>query len=308
MERKPSLPRRFVGWLARPFRRESGPAAPSRSAAKIGRDATEDGSDPSLSWPARRLDAVQRLWGEDFAAAGEAEHLGKVVPLLGLSEKTSLLLVGAGLGGAGQLIVEQTGAWVTGYESEAELAALGEERTRLKGLSRRAPVKFGEYDNLRLKPRSFDTCVTLEKLYTVADKKKALASIVEALRANGELWYTDFALPSTDPPNRAVRDWADSEPVAPTLWPASVTQALLGKFNLDVHAPVDITHEHRNRVFKCLFDFLAGTNKAELREIVDDVFPELETLGKRIAALDSGGLKVFRFHAYKLPDKSKIAY
>lgn len=303
-----SWPRRFAAWIARPFRRKK-----KRKQGDGGTDEFIDTEDtdveePATPWPVRRLDALQRVWGDGFTTTGEAMQLEKLLPHLDLSEKKSVLLLGAGLGGAGQMIVEKTGAWVTGYESDADLAELGKERIRFKGLTRRTPVTYSSYEKLKLKPKSFDVCIALEKLYTVSDKKAALEAIVGGLRSNGELWYTDFCLPSTEAPLPAVREWIESEPVTPSLWPGTVTQALLGKFDLDVRAAADVTREHRSRIFRSLFTFLAGTNKAELLEIVDGLFPELEALGKRIAAIDSGGLKVIRFQAFKNPEKRKIGF
>ncbi|MEK9753357.1 MAG: class I SAM-dependent methyltransferase [Rhodospirillaceae bacterium] len=300
--------RRFAGWLARPFRRRRDAQSEDDAEDFLDADAAEDMVEDATPWPQDRLNVAQRLFGEGFTDAGEADHLRQILPMLDLSEKKSLLLLGAGLGGVGQLIVEEAGAWVTGYENEPELAALGKERIRLKGPTRRAPVTFGDYDKLKLKPKSFDAWVSLEKLYTFADKKAALGAIVPALRSNGELWYTDFCLPSTEAPGPVVREWIESEPLTPTLWPATVTQALLGKFALGVRAAADVTREHRNRIFRNLLTFLAGTNKAELRETVGDLIPELETLGKRIAAIDSGGLKVVRFQAFKRAEKRKVGF
>lgn len=294
--------RRFFGWLFKPFRRRAKQQDTDPSIAGV-ETADEDAFDePASPWPESRLRLLQRLWGEGFVRSGEFEYLREFLPLLGLTEKNSLLLIGAGLGGAGQMIVDETSAWVTGYENQKELADLGKLRAKMTGMTKRAPVNFCDFAALKLRAKSFDTCVSIESLYTTPDKKSALTSIAESLRGTGELWYTDFVLPNHEPPNDVVQAWSEALPHAVHLWPGTVTQTLLKTLDLDVQPPDDITKAYRGRIFKSLLTFLASTNKAELREIVDGVFQELEFLGKLINALDSGGLKVYRFHAYKKRD------
>lgn len=242
---------------------------------------------------------LERLWGEGFVRCGETVYLREFVPLLGLSERNSVLLVGAGMGGGGKQITDETGAWVTGFESQEELATIGKARMKMAGLTKRAPVNLSAYDKMKLRAKSFDTCISLETLFTTRDKKSALKLMVESLRDNGELWYTDFVLPDTNRPNEAVQAWIDTLPTSVHLWPGTVIQSLLGTFSLNVQPADDITRAYRDRIFKNLFQFLTSTNKAELLEIVDGVFSELEQLAKLIAAIDSGGVKVLRFHAFK---------
>ncbi|MBT6096455.1 MAG: hypothetical protein HOK06_01450 [Rhodospirillaceae bacterium] len=289
--------RRFFGWFIKPFRRREDPVINEpETEFEFDVDAEEETDE---IWPEKRLKVMQRLWGEGFIRSGEAEYLREFLPLMGLSEKNSLLLLGAGLGGGGQLIVEDTGAWVTGYENRDELAELGKQRAKFTGMTKRAPVNFGAFDSLKLKARAFDTCISIESLYMTSDKKTALASVFEAMRDNGELWYTDFVLPSTDAANDVVQAWSDTLADPVHLWPADVVQALLRNVGFDVQPGEDISRAYRMRIFKSLFTFLASTNKAELLTIVDGVFAELEALAKLIAALDSGGLRVYRYHAFK---------
>ena len=60
---------------------------------------------------------------------------------LGLSAASSLLLIGAGSGGAPSRVAEEFGVWVTGYEANARLLEVANERSRRAGLGRRAQVE-----------------------------------------------------------------------------------------------------------------------------------------------------------------------
>ena len=268
-------------------------------------DITEAEEDPNLIWPKRRLNVVEKLWGDGYITPGGAEYVKEYLPLLSLTKKHSLLLLGASLGGIGRTLVEETGVWVTGYEQDLELAEIGGERCVLSAMQRRAPVKKADFETLKLRPRSFDFAMSLESLYSVEHKKELFATITDALRTDGELIYTDIVLPDTNPPNKEAREWIAAEAHTPHLWPVDVTQAYLGTLNLDVRPYTDITRLYRKRVLMGWLDFLGTMNKKKLMAIADDVINECAYWTRLINAIDSGGLKIYNFHAYKLLDKKK---
>ena len=266
----------------------------------------EDGEeDPNLVWPKKRLNVVEQLWGDGYITPGGEGYLKEYLPLLALTEKHSLLLLGANLGGIGRSLVEETGVWVTGYEQDTELAEIGAEKCVLSAMQRRAPVKKANFETLQLKPRSFDFAMSLESLYAVEHKKELFASVASSLRTDGELIYTDLVLPNTEPPNDAVKKWMDGEAHKPHLWPYEVTQSYLGTLNLDVRPYTDITGLYRMRVLMGWLKFLDTLNKKKLTAIADDVINECAYWARLIGAIDSGGLKVYSFHAYKLMEKKK---
>ncbi len=266
---------------------------------------SEGAEDPSLIWPNKRLNMVEQLWGDGFITPGGEEYIKEYLPLLALTEKHSLLLLGASLGGIGRTLVEETGVWVTGYEQDKELAGIGKERCVLSAMQRRAPVKKANFETLELKPRSFDFAISLESLYTVEHKKELFASVASSLRNDGELIYTDLVLPNTEPPNDVVKKWMAGEPHKPHLWPADVTQSYLGTLNFDVRPYTDITGLYRMRVLMGWLKFLDTMDRKKLTAIAEDVIYECAYWTRLISALESGGLKVYSFHAYKLMEKKK---
>lgn len=301
-----SLPRRLLGWLFHPFRRRHSiepppePAEPELFPPEPESPAVDAAP---LVWPPERVNIVEKLWGDGYITAGGAKYVLGFMPLLALSEKKSLLLLGAGLGGIARTMVDETGVWISGYESDGELAALGMEKSVMAGKQKRAPVKLADYTSLQLKSKYFDAAVSLENFYQVENKEDLFAAVAESLRVDGDLIFTDFVLVPSDAPDPAVRDWIKSEPYTPHPWTADKIQSCLSGLNLNVRPYEDITRQYRSQLFMGLLKFLAGTTKGELLEIVDDLFEECKYLGKRIAAIDSGGLKVHQFHAIKLPDK-----
>ena len=255
--------------------------------------------DPNRLWPLGRIDVIEKIWGEGYIVPLGPERIAELLPLLALTEKQSLLLMGGGLGGFGRTLVEETGVWVTAMESDAELAELASERCVLWAMQRRAPVKYGDLEQPDIKQKSFDVLLSFESLFSVQNKKELYTAMAGSLRTDGEMYYTDLVLPDTNPPNEAVQAWMKSEPHLPHLWPGGAIQAFFGTLNMDVRPFDDITHEYRNAVFKGWLNFLNTQNRKSLSLIADEVIRECAFWAKRISAIDSGGLKVYRFHAYK---------
>ena len=128
--------RNLLGWHAAP---PGAPPAVEPAPSLMPDAALAEDDDPV--WPSARISVAEALWGEGFLFPGggaEALHLAKP---LGLSAASSLLLVGAGSGGAPRCIAAEFGVWVTGYEANPRLVALANERSQRAGLGRRAQVE-----------------------------------------------------------------------------------------------------------------------------------------------------------------------
>lgn len=297
--------------LARPFRAKPGAeakAAPQATPQQAGPVVAKPKPQTQKTWPARRLNVVERLWGEGYTTPGGAEQVKKLLPLMALDSKKSVLLLGAGLGGINQTMVEETGVWVTGLERDKELAQIGKESMVRAGLKRQAPVRFSPLDEtMELKAKSFDAAVSFEGLDGAPDKKILLTAVCEALRVGGELRFTALVQPDTNPPNAQVRAWLAHEPKdgTPHPWPADALQALLAALNMEVRPYDDITHDYKKWVLGGFLKFLSSLSKRDLLDMAQEVVSEAEYWASRVTAIDSGGLKVCRFHAIKLPDKRK---
>lgn len=291
------------------FLKKAKPGSKSRSSGAKTKlknidEAESDEADPV--WSPERLNVIAKLWGEGCISPNSAEFLQIRAPMLGLSEEKSLLFLGAGLGGVGRALVDRTGVWVTGLEADEELAGIGKEMTRMLGMQKRAPVSLSNLEQPKIKENSFNAVVSLESLYKVASKEQLYSAMYASLRVDGELLMTDFVVPDEGPPNEAVRAWLEHESSDATLWTAEKIQAFLSTLNIDLRPAEDITARYRSNVFKGFFSFLSNITKPELLEISDDLIRECEYWAKQISALDSGGLKVYQFHAFKLPEKRKV--
>ncbi len=295
--------KRYLGLIwKRLFRAPPAKSVITRRPVKTALSKDEAEAEFLATWPDDRLAVVQALWGEGFVYPGVFSCISEILLHMDLSDKNSVLLMGAGLGGPGKLIVDSAGAWVTGYEGEKELAERGKVHTKKTGMTKRAPVSYCNWDNLKLKPKSIDAAILLPNSLGQARKDAVIEPIVSSLRANGELWYIDFVLPNAETSGEALTAWSQTESILPRLWPPEGINALLNKFDLSVQAPKDVTELHRNRIFKELLTFLTHTNKKALIDIADGLFDELNKISKQINAIDSGELKIYQFYAFKPPN------
>jgi len=139
------------------------------------------------------------------------------------------------------------------------------------------------------------------------DKKALFSAVCEGLRIEGELMFTALVLPDTNPPNDQVKAWIACEPktATPSPWPVGAIQALLVSLNMDVRPVEDISLDYRRWVMTGFMNYLSNLSKAELLASAQDLMREAEYWTTRIRAIDSGGLKVVRFHAIKLQEQRK---
>jgi len=299
---------RLFGPLMRLLQLKKKKKSPTRGARSQSRsnDIIVSGSDQvDTVWSPERLNVMSLLWGEGCTSPYSAEFLRVSLPMLGLSEKKSLLQLGAGLGGIGRKMVEETGVWVTGLEADEELAGLGKDQTKMAGMQKRAPVTLANFEAVKLKENSFNTVISLESLYRVKDKEQLYTAMADALRVDGELLMTDFVLASDARGGDVVAQWGAREATPPHLWKAETIQAFLKTLNMDVRPFEDITARYRAGIFSGFFRYLSNVTKPELLEVSGDLIAECEYWAKQLSAIDSGDLKVFKFNAIKLPKKRK---
>lgn len=251
----------------------------------------------SVLWSAARIKVVEAIWGTELHLPGDLDYIATLIKPFGLDQSMSALDLGAGLGGATRLIARTTGAWVTGYESDQVLQRAGLARSIKAGLERKAPIELFDWSELDLNKR-YDAIFSREVLYTVRDKQGLIAAIVKAMKPRGHFMFTDYVLAHSAKPATAIVDWRENEPVRP--YPMTVTQAneLLKDAKFDVRTAEDISEKHHAMVLSA-WDTLTRTvqEKANDPQMRDLVIEEGELWRRRMTALESGDLRLYRFYA-----------
>ena len=297
----------LIGKIKGSFRKKKADAKPKTpSADQIAAAAAKDAPKAEKKvWPANRLNVIEQLWGEGYTTPGGAARVKQFAPLLHLDEKKSLLLLGAGLGGISETLIEDTGVWITGLEPDPELAKIGHQSMVRAGHKRKAPIRHNDMEAPKFKPKSFDGMLSLDGIHFVKDKKALFEAITESLRLNAEMLFVTYVLPDTNPPSKKVEAWAEQQSLPVHLWPAQAMMGMLSQLDLEVRPPDDVTKDYRNCVLKAWINFLSNMNREELLGKAADVVSECGNWADMITAIDTGGLKILKFNCIRVAERRK---
>lgn len=266
-------------------------------------DAAPRSRDPSLNrwgkplWSATRMEVAETLWGANYTTPGGADYVPTLIRPLGLNPAMSVLELGAGLGGISRFMAAQSGCWVTGLEANPALAKEAMERSYKEGLEKKAPIEHFDPETFARSKR-VDAIVSKEMLFTVRDKDRLFDAMEAALKPRGHLLLTDYVL-DTATDVKAIRDWADREPLEPNLWTTEDMRNAFAQRNLDLRICEDITEAHRGLILHAIQNFVTYLTKYSLdKETKVAVLDEVELWVRRTTAFDAG-LKCCRFYALK---------
>ena len=247
----------------------------------------------------RRLEVMQQLWGKGMSGPGDEEYILKLVKPFALDPAFTVIDVGAGLGGATRLISEKFDIWITGLESDREIANAGMELSTMAGLAKRAPIHYFDMDRYEFSENSTDCVFSKEALYLVEDKALRLKDSINMIKPRGQLLFTDYVI-AKYADEQAVANWAEGEPKTPNPWTMRDYETLLTEARLDIRIKEDITEQVYGIIAASWARFLSNlkgkTVDRDTSEAIDDA---VELWSRRTKAIDSGALRICRFHALK---------
>ena len=289
------------------FRKQKRTNKPKTSAAEAAQKAVEEIPDePEDIWPMGRIEIAEEIWGESYLSPGGEAFFLEKIQLLGLTEAHSLLNVGAGLGGPARSLATTSGIWVTGLESIPELAELAHYRSKKDQLDKKASINEVDFETVKLKKKSYNAVASLETFMFVKDKERLFAEIQDSLRDNCTFLFTDYVLTATGQPSDTVLEWFQREPVKPNLWSAKQTVEFLNSMNFEVRVSENITQDYKTMVLQAWLDYVGTLNKSDIRpDMADFIIDECEYWLRRIAALDTGDVGVYRFDVSKSPESRR---
>jgi len=260
---------------------------------------------PAVRWTPARIAIADELWGDGFVFPGGDEEVLRLTVPLGLSEASTLLLLGAAAGGAARAVVTGLGAWISGHEADPALVAVAAWRLPRAGMlvARRASVVPWNPQAPVFRRRGFDHALALEALrgapgrpVPVADLLLALAG---ALRPGGHLVLVDVvATGRLDPADPMVRSWAEAEGRAPNLPTEAALTAALAELRFDVRVTEDISARHMRLAvqgWKRLVRDLAAAHPDRPRAAA--VVAEAEVWMRRLKLMHAGQVRLVRWDA-----------
>lgn len=254
---------------------------------------------PQAVWPPDRIVAAQLLWGLDGIEPGEPDLTVELARPFGAGPATSLVDLHAGLGSGTRALATRFGVWVTGLEPDPELARAAQDRSRALSMERKAPVAAYDPARLELRPGSFDCVLAREMLFEVPDKDRLLDAIRDGLRADGQLIVTDLLTPDGQP-GPAVTAWAAAEPRAPSPWPVARLAGALLQRGFELRLREDLSPLFRGQIRAGLRRLLARIDGGAVDPgVLRPALREGNRWARRLVALESGELGIWRFHAVK---------
>ncbi len=256
---------------------------------------------PQPRWPETKLRVLAGLWGEGFLGpGGPAEVLALAKPL-GLNGSHSVLQLGAGLGGAARALAAEWGCYVTGYECDGDLAALGAALSAKLKIERKAEIRPLDPTAPAIRQNYFHHALALEALWRHADKTRLIAALVDGVRASGQLVLTDLVLGDVTPhASAAFSAWAVCEGAEPHLAGERALTALMTRQGLDVRIVEDITGRHMRQTLSAWQSFVQELARdrpapAYAARIVE----EAERCLRRLNLMRAGHLRLVRWHAIR---------
>lgn len=249
-------------------------------------------------WSATRIEIVEMVWGTGFHLPGGDDKIPVMIKPLGLNESMSVLELGAGLGGITRHMAKATGAWISGLESDKLLTVEGMKRSKAAGMERRAPIHHYDPEHPAFTKR-FDAIVAKEHFFTVKEKEGLLVAMQTAMKPRGQILFTDYVVANDDKPSPALSGWIDKEPVRPSLWSFQRYQKILADLGYDVRICEDLsatTCALIQQSWAGMKDKIPKEKRAD-PETQEVLIREAEHWMRRVAALQTGELRLYRYHA-----------
>jgi cyclopropane fatty-acyl-phospholipid synthase-like methyltransferase len=258
--------------------------------------------DPPGAWTPARLRFVSALWGEGFTGPGGAEEALRLSKPLGLQSSHSLLNIGAGLGGAARAITGASGAWVSAYEQNPDLASAGEALSKKAKLEKKAEIKPLDPAAPRFRPNYYHHALVQEALWTVEDKEAMVAALAAAVKPAGQVVITDLTTGPTPilPDDETARAWMKFDRSPVHLMAADQQTRLFARHGLDIRIAEEISARHVQQAvasWRGMIEAIADQKPSRAQALT--IIQEAELWLRRLALMRSGRLKLLRWHAIR---------
>jgi ubiquinone/menaquinone biosynthesis C-methylase UbiE len=251
-------------------------------------------------WSAERIKVAELIWGDGFTFPGGADHVLRMVKPMTLTSAKSMLDIGCGLGGATRAIAKTFGTWVIGMEASPALATAGMQYSEMAGLAKRAPIQHFDPATCELPSKKYDAVCLRNIFSNITDKKRLLTQCERALKPGGSILVSDFALKQHGVKSAALTTWFEAEDHPPQPGVLEEFKKDFEHLKLDTRVAEDMTAEFRGIVVEGwanLATILQGKT-VEPGEATA-LAKEIKLWQLRLAALDSGDLRVVRLFALK---------
>jgi ubiquinone/menaquinone biosynthesis C-methylase UbiE len=291
--RQPSAFARLRAWFSRPTRPAVAPVpAASPPSGKSRAEA------PATVPPLDRATVAQWLWGPGFIMPGDEHYVLELVKPFCLTPAMSMLDLSAGLGGPARAIAEAYGTYVTGLERSPERAKRGMEMSVTANLGKKATITQFNPESMELRVNSFDCILGRGSTYNVVEKERMLRVVFQGLKPRGQFLLNEFTVDPALSKRPELAAWMARESFPPVLWTIEQYNDCLTSLGFDIRVVEDVTLMYRQMIVAGWARLLKEVDlKTMARSHLRVVVNEAELWALRIAALQSGAVRVYRLHA-----------
>ena len=266
-------------------------------------DRTPEGAEPNKLpeslWQEDRLAVTDALWGDGYLIPGGEMELLRLAKPLGLSAAASLLLLGAGAGGAACSLVTALGVWVNGFEVDPDLVNVATQFLAARNMGKRARIDAWNPADPSFRHNYYHHALALEPLLGHLPEA-ILAAISIALKPGGQLMMTELVADAPlNPHDALVAQWARLERRDPQALPTEIAiTRVLGRQGYDVRIVEDVSQRFMHqgivgwrRLVRSLQDEKPSRQRARI------VVHEAEMWLVRLRLFREGRLRLVRWHA-----------
>jgi cyclopropane fatty-acyl-phospholipid synthase-like methyltransferase len=250
-------------------------------------------------WETPAIRVMQAIWGEGFNTPGGGTFVLELVKPFAINNSMSVLDFGCGPGGGVRAITKEFDVWTTGVERDKALADLGKLLSTRAGLERKAEIQVYDHENFVQRSGGFDCILSLETVHKFDQRDVIMARLENTLKTRGQLTITDYLrgdkVAADDPRIKAALG------EVPPLWTKADYEKRFSELKFDLRVSEDITDKYRAMVLEALDQVTKSREgKSVIRTFPEEFMTEAESWGRRIAAMEAGALRVFRFYGIKM--------
>lgn len=253
---------------------------------------------PRELWSPERRAVAQMIWGNGFTLPGGEDYVRNLVNAFALTPADSALEFGSGLGGGTAAVVGRFGAYMTCFERDPALREDAGARTVTLGIDDKVNLEPLQDKLTGLRSNFFLGALVREVLCTVDDKEDFLYRIIQALKTEGQLVVADLVI-DEDEESPELDAWLEAEPQHFVLATADMVTGAFKKNKMVVRTADDESEDYRRMAIAGWVKLLDRLDSNLEPALADALVREAELWARRIAAIDAGALRYYRFVGVK---------
>jgi SAM-dependent methyltransferase len=304
----PKVPfkQRFLAW----WEGVEAPAAPPwPKQARVAEAEAEASPQPIKlePWENAVIRVRHAIWGEGFRWPGGVPFVLELVKPFAINSSMSMLDFGCGAGGPARAIAKEFDVWITGIERDRDQVEVGKLLSTKAGLERKAEIIAYDADHFVSRSGGFDCILSMDTLFRFESRESILARLENGLKTRGQLTVCDYTRgdkTAPDDPLIAGALGADS----PALWTKGEYEKRFNDLKFDLRVSEDITDKFRAMALMGLHrvtQTLEG--KAVIRTFPAAFMAEVGGWERKLAAIEAGVLKIYRFYGIKMGSTSLMS-